>query len=136
MPQDATALVAEVRGRLAAALMGPWFMERDRNAFVIGRETYPGRVGDFVCLTADLSPESEADATLIAHAPADLADLCDAVERAEDDVARLRGFLVDEVLPRYVELFEAAGLGDAATSVVVEGARIILDSLERAGGAQ
>lgn len=43
-----------------------------------------------------------------------------------NEVQQLRAFLNDEVMPRYAEMFEAAGLGNASDSVVIEMARDLL----------
>lgn len=47
---------------------------------------------------------------------------------ADADIAALRRFLEHEVLPRYAELYAAAGLGDPAESVIAEPARALLAS--------
>jgi hypothetical protein len=46
-----------------------------------------------------------------------------ALEQARTESARLRALINQEIMPRYVEMFEAAGLGDASQSVVVGMAR-------------
>ena len=51
--------------------------------------------------------------------------LADRVEAAEGRVTRLETAL-HELMPRYIELYEAAGLGDPAESVGVEIARTAL----------
>lgn len=44
---------------------------------------------------------------------------------------RMAAFLWDEVMPRYVEMFEAAGLGAPNDSVVVQQARALLKEIGR-----
>lgn len=71
---DIPALVAAVRVRLAAATPGPWKWRADA-------------IGWFMTLAGVKlrMPNLAPDGALIASAPADLAALCDAVERFADD---------------------------------------------------
>lgn len=49
------------------------------------------------------------------------------INELEARCKRLRELIEKELLPRYIELFEAAGLGDAKDSVAVQLARNILE---------
>jgi len=83
--------IAVIRARVAAATPGPWVrgIARDDDGWAV----LANDGDDEVCTQPPsrvIDPYSPADADLIAHAPADIAALCDEVERlrAELDDAR------------------------------------------------
>ena len=73
-----------IRARIAAATPGPWRSARNvKHAVMVGPEDAPRHI----CAFGPLSIGTADDTALIAHAPADLASLCDEVERLREILA-------------------------------------------------
>jgi len=74
--------IAAIRARLAAAAPGPW---REEDPALLFSHRFGGRY-----IVGGVEDYHPTDVALIANAPADLADLCDEVERLKAEREELR----------------------------------------------